>query len=268
MVQNANFCLTQAKSSLVGSVWTESSRMSPSSSERGSSFTIKSSRLTGAVKFLAFFQPQLFRGAFIFHGVAWRFTLLLALEETSADCLRNAGCGFAYVYGFFVRLCMAFAHIVRLLSTYTALILRTLCSFYLRIRIFLLHTLCGFCVHVRILCALCGFCIRIRLIFTIFNVDSLEGSNLEGYIDLFCLRNLLVQCGKYRGIRSWGFRWFLLSAQADRDPSYDFLGGFFVGLDRAILYGGVILLCTMMLYGSYINVGYKGYFGCNYDILD
>ena len=92
--------------------------------------------------------------SFLFHDLAWRFTLIIALEETSSDCLRNAGCGFAYVYVFCVRIqifrtfmygfclsCAAFAyvygfcaswgafayvyglyfaHVVRILRTYTA----------------------------------------------------------------------------------------------------------------------------------------------------
>ena len=42
-----------------GYVRTGSLRMSPSSSDNGSSFTIKSSRLIGAITFLAFFQSGL-----------------------------------------------------------------------------------------------------------------------------------------------------------------------------------------------------------------
>ena len=60
----------------------------------------------------------------------------------------------------------------------------------------------------------------------------------------------------------------ILSAQAARDSPSEFLGGFFLGLDREILPGGVILLCTMLLCGGYINVGYEGYLRCIYDILD
>ena len=37
---------------------------------------------------------------------------------------------------------------------------------------------------------------------------------------------------------------------------------FLVGLDREIYFpGGLILLCTMLLCGSYINVGTKGTLG-------
>ena len=90
--------------------------------------------------------------------------MLLSLEETSTNCLRNAGCVFVYVYSFFVHLCTDFvyvyvfcvhlctdfAHAVRLLRTYMA---------------YLLRKLCRFCVRIRILCALSGFCVRIQLIF-------------------------------------------------------------------------------------------------------
>ena len=63
------FCSTRVKSSLVGSVRTESLRMSPSSSDRGSSFTINSSRLMGAFIFLYFVPPRSFLGDFSF---SWR----------------------------------------------------------------------------------------------------------------------------------------------------------------------------------------------------
>ena len=43
---------------------------------------------------------------------------------------------------------------------------------------------------------------------------------------------------------------------------------FLVDLDRAIYFtGGLILMCTMLLCGSY-KCRYEGYFGCNYEILD
>ena len=100
------------------------------------------------------------------------------MEETSADCLHNAVCGFAYVYGFCVRLCTDFSHDVRVLRAYTAFVrivrlLRTYMAYLLR-------TFCGFCVH-------------ICLIFVVLNADSLEGSNLEGSsISFVCInaRNL------------------------------------------------------------------------------
>ena len=52
----------------------------------------------------------------------------------------------------FSYVCVRLARVVRILHTYTDLLLRKLC----------------------------GFCVRIGLIFTMFNSDSLEGSNLEG----------------------------------------------------------------------------------------
>ena len=49
-----------------------------------------------------------------------------------------------------------------------------------------------------------------------------------------------------------------LSTRAPRDSPSEFLGGFIVSLDREIYFpGGVMLLCTMMLCGSYIKVGTK-----------
>ena len=61
MTQNADFCLLRVESSLVGSVITDSSRMSPSSSDDGSSFTIKFLILIGVLTFLDFFQSRLNR---------------------------------------------------------------------------------------------------------------------------------------------------------------------------------------------------------------
>ena len=97
---------------------------------------------------LLFSKHDFFLGGFLFHGIALRFTLILALEEMSSYCLCNSGCGFAYVlrilrpfvyvfcalcatfayiYGFafvrvlwFFRTYMAFVYIERILRTYTA----------------------------------------------------------------------------------------------------------------------------------------------------
>ena len=153
----------------------------------------------GAVKFLDFVQPKSFCGTFLFHGVAWRFTLLLALDENSTDCLRNTEYGFTYFYGFCVHLCTTFAHVVLLLCTYMNLLLRKLCGFCLRIRLLLLHKLCRFCVRIRLLCALCRFFVRIRLIFTVFNVDSLKGPDSEGSVDLFFRLKCLFNVHSYEG---------------------------------------------------------------------
>ena len=120
--------LTRVESSLVGSVRTESLRMSPSSSDRGSSFTIKSSRLMGAFTFLDFVQPGSFCGDFYF---SWR-----AMTIYSASCFGGNLCrlfvqmyaALRMFYGFCVRLCMAFAYVY------------------------------SFCVHVYSFCARCADC--------------------------------------------------------------------------------------------------------------
>ena len=144
------FCLTRVESSLVGSVHTDSSRMSPSSSDRGSYFTIRSSRFMVASTFLAFVQPRYFCGDFSFP--------LRAMKLYSTYWLVGNGCrlfaqmyaalrmfygffvrlctAFAYVYGFFISLCTAFAHVARLLRTYTAYLLSKFCGFCISIRIF------------------------------------------------------------------------------------------------------------------------------------
>ena len=108
--------------------------------------------------FIAFIQPQSFRGVFYFswHGMTFY----------SASCIGGNFCrlfaqmyaAFHMVYGFCIHLCTAFAHIVRLLCMYTAYILRKLC---------------GFCVRIRIFCSLSGFAYVYGLSLAMFNADSI-----------------------------------------------------------------------------------------------
>ena len=151
------------------------------------------------------------------------------MTSYSASCFGGNVCGlFAQIW---MRLCVH-SRLLRKFTDFSHVVY----SFCVHIRI--LRRLYGFCVHIRLLCTLCGF----------------------GIHD--------VQCGQSRGIQYWGFCQFHLSAQAARDSPSEFLGDFVAGLDRSILTGGLLLLWTMLICGSYINVGYKGYFCCNYDILD
>ena len=123
-----------------------------------------------------------------------------------------------------LRTFMAFAYIfVRLLFTlcifWGCVRLRffcTLCGFCVRIQPLILRTLCSFCVRIRLLWAMCGFLyiydfyswcsmwtvsrypiLKVLLIYFVranclFNVDSLEVSDLEGFLDFFCPCELLV----------------------------------------------------------------------------
>ena len=139
-------------------------------------------------------------------------------------------CGFAYVslllrtfvYGFYVgilifeRLCMDFVHVVGILRTQTALILRMLRGFFVRI---------------RLLCALSGFCVRTRLIFCtscaafayIYGLSSWCLMRTVSRDPILCVprfilsvRTLVIH-GESWDIRSWRFLRFLLSALAARD---------------------------------------------------
>ena len=220
------FCLTWVKSSLVGSAQIDSLPMSPSSSDRGSYFTIKSSRLMGSFNFLAFVQPQSFRGDFYFslramtlYSTYWfvgnvcrlfaQFYEALRMSYGFCVCLCTA---FLYVYGFYVHFCTDFAHVVRLLRTYMA---------------YFLHKLCGFCVHIRIFVLVDWICVCIRLIFVyvwckpsqgiwssgffylLFSVRTLVicwnswWSNLEGYLIFYCSceRSWLVESLDYPILR-------------------------------------------------------------------
>ena len=122
---------------------------------------------------------------------------------------------------------------VHLLCTYTAFE-------YVCVR--LLRTLCGFCVCIRIFCALYadfayiyGFCARwaassyihglsfaqvVRILRTymayLHNVQcgQYRGIRSYGFLD-FCFSVwMLVICWQSQGIRSWGFCVFLLSARS------------------------------------------------------
>ena len=121
-----NFLLNAGQSLLVGSVRTESSRMSPSSSDTGSYLTIKSSIILGAVNYLDLVQPKSFRGEFSF---PWR-----GMISYFASCWSKrlfAQCWMRICVRW-IRLCVclrifctldtAFANVVRILHTYTALL--------------------------------------------------------------------------------------------------------------------------------------------------
>ena len=140
------FRLTRVESSLDGSVRTDSLRISPSSIDEGSYFTITSLRLIGAFTFLAFSQSWLTYGDLYFslHAMTLKICLLICRKTYVADWLHNCmqlcvGCtDFVHVcvrlfamyaallrlYGLCVHLCMAlrnvyaFAYVVRLVRTF------------------------------------------------------------------------------------------------------------------------------------------------------
>ena len=211
--------------------------------------------------FHAFVQPRSFCGDFYF---SWRGMKLYSASWFGGNICRL----FAQMYA---ALCMftAVAYVcVQILFTYTSFA-------YVCVRI--LCTLCGFCVSIRILCVLSRFCVRIRLIFTMFNADSIEVSDLEGSLIYFVHANTrdswtvlrdpisrvpLITLSTWSThyywtvsrIRYWEFRWFICTREL-LVIHYPILPWrFLVGLDKAILTGGVILLCTMLLCGSYINI--------------
>ena len=104
------FCLMQVGSSLVGSVSTESLRISPSSSDDVSSFKIKSLRIIGEFAFLALIQSRLNRVdlSFSLHAMTLKIFLVDFFETSVAVWVRNCmhicvGCtDFAHV---FIHLC-------------------------------------------------------------------------------------------------------------------------------------------------------------------
>ena len=103
-------CLTQVEFSLDGFMRTDSLRVSPSSSEDGSSFTIKSSRLIGVLTFLDFFESGLtcVDLSFSLHAMMLKIYLLICSKTYVAVWVRNCmqlcvGCTvFVHI---FVRIC-------------------------------------------------------------------------------------------------------------------------------------------------------------------
>ena len=176
-----------------------------------------------------------------------------------------------------------------------------MCVFYVRIRI--LRTLVyGFCARCAafayvygFLCALSGFCESIRLIFCDARcgpwfVESLDDPILRvlwfaivcanardllkvsmiwswGFFDFFPGRAVCYNWTVAR-IRSLGFRQVLFPTICPWFTVRSYLGGSLLILIEQYIYpGGVLLMCAVLLCGSY-KCRYKGYFGCNCEILD
>ena len=130
---------------------TDSSRMSPSSNDEGSSITINSPRLIGAFTFLAFVQSRPIRRNlyFLLRSMTLLIYLLICRKTSAADCLRKCmqfcvGCtAFAYV-------CVRILRVKRLLRTFVYIfcMLIVLC---VRIRILhvkqSVHTDTAFCLR-------------------------------------------------------------------------------------------------------------------------
>ena len=100
------FCLMQVESSLAGYVITDSSRISPSSSDDGTSFTIKSSKLIGAVTFLALFQSRLTRVDLSFspHAMTLKIFFLVDLFDTAVSFWVRSLYGFCAMQAALCRL--------------------------------------------------------------------------------------------------------------------------------------------------------------------
>ena len=69
-----------------------------------------------------------------------------------------------YVYGFCVRLCKAFLHVVGYFCMYTD---------------YLLSKMCGFCVDIQLFCYLRSFSYVYSLYVAMFDAESLDGSDLS-----------------------------------------------------------------------------------------
>ena len=173
-----------------------------------------------------------------------------------------------FVYSFCAR-CADFAYVYRLSFAKFVLLFRTYTSFvrvkrlYVRIRIIFWNVLCGQSRGIQTCTFLDLFCPCKRSWF----VDSLKDTilrvpsiSLSSWADRYYW--------EVSRIRSWGFCRGICPRELFVIHRPILPQRFLVDLDRAIYFtGGVILLCNMLLCGSY-KFRYKGYFGCNYDILD
>ena len=238
----------------------------------------------GAFTFLFFSSNHgLFVGTFIFHGVAWRFNLLRYLEETSADWLRKCMrlcirfTGFAYVYGFCVCIpifcmfvywfcvrCAAIAYEYGFCARWAAFAYVYGLSF--AHVVWILHTYMAYLQNVQMqtvsrdpILRVPWFILSVR---TLLIHGKSQGIRSWGFRKYFCPRGLLVIIGQSWGSNLEGSVDFFVRASCSWFTVWSYLRGFFVVLDRAIYFtGGVILLCTILLWGSYINVSTKGALG-------
>ena len=190
-----------------------------------------------AVTFIAFVQPRSFWGAFSF---SWRGMMLY-----SASCFGGNVC--KIFTQFWMRLCIC----LRFLRTF-------LYSFVAR------------CVTFAYLYRFCARC-----------EDFSYGYGLSSQCWMWAVtrdpifRVLLISLY----VRAACSMWTVSRDLILRVPSISFVHsscssftvripwGFLGGLDKAILPSWVILLCTMLFCGRYINLGEEGYFGCNDDIV-
>ena len=91
---------------------------------------------------------------------------------------------FAYVYRFFVRLCMGFANVVCILCTYRA---------------YLLRKFCGFCIHILIFVYVEQIHVRIQLIFWDDRCGPSWRIHSSGFFDLLLSMWTLVITWKSQG---------------------------------------------------------------------
>ena len=156
------------------------------------------------------------------------------------------------VYGFCVRLCTDFLHVVWLLRTFTAFVRVERLS--VRIRLIFCDVRWGQSREIQS----CGFfnffCPCERSLF----LDSLEDMILRvPPISLSARASRFYW--KVSSIQFWGFCKSLCPRKLLVIHPPILSRRFLVGLNREIYFpGGVIFMCTMLLCGSYVNVGTKG----------
>ena len=153
----------RVESSLVRSVSTDNLQMSPYSSDDGSYFTIKPSRLIGEFTFLAFVQSQLNRVdlSFLLCDMALKKLLVDLFEMYVAVWVPNC-----------MRICigcMAFAHV----CAHLCMTLRNVSGF----------------AYVYCFCALSGLCICIRLVHSFYDFCKLSGLCIR--ICLLCSQRIV-----------------------------------------------------------------------------
>ena len=137
-------------------------RISPSSSNRGSYFTINSSRLIGAFTSISFVQPWSISGDFSFLLRAMTFYSTSLFVGNVCRLFAQVHASLRMFYGFCVHFCTAFEYVyafcVHLCTDFVHL-----CGFFVRIRLIFCASCATFSYVYGVLCALSGFCVRIRL---------------------------------------------------------------------------------------------------------
>ena len=163
-----------------------------------------------------------------------------------------------YVCVRLLYVCTDFAYFyAKILRTYTPFIFRTLCKLCVRILLIFCDVQCGQSWGI-------WSCRFLNLFYPwerSWFLDSIQDPILR-VPSMFLSARFMCYFGTVSRIRSWGFRKFLCPRKLLVIHRPILPWRFLVGIDRAIYFPfWVILLCIMLLCGSYIHVATFGTLG-------